>query len=192
MPAQFDIPVPAIATTFGAAVDVSAQAPLLTLLSFLDPSTVVVLQESYDGGATWSALLNINGPGVFVLECEGDHVRAGLISGTGGGNLQAAGQNQAGAPTVQNLAVPAGSGPTPVLDISAQPPNLRLNLQTADAQPSTIELSFDAVNFAQLGNITPGVSTPIIAGANKLRLDRRNFGGLAGNLQVAGVPLKSA
>ena len=192
MPAQFNIAVPSVAGTAGAAVDVSAMAPVLTLLSFNDPSAIVQLQESYDAGAHFDNLgPPLSGAGVFLIECEGNRLRAVLISGVGGGNMQAAPQGL-GTPSVQNLAVPAGSGPSTALDISAQPPSLVLGLTATDVQPSTVEISFDAVNFAQLGNIQPGVSTPFVVWANRLRLNRHGFGGAAGNLQVAGVPAKTA
>lgn len=194
MPAQFNIPVPSVPQTGGAGVNVAALAPILTVLSFEDPSSVVQLQESYDGGATFQNLAAglFTGAGVAVVEVEGQQIRAFLVSGAGGGNLQAAPQG-GGVAAVGNIAVPAGSGPSPFLDISGQPPNLVLQLNTvADPQPSTVEVAFDGANFAQLGNITPGLSVPIVAGTNQLRLNRRGFGGVAGNLKVAGVPAKTA
>lgn len=202
-----NVPVPQQQGTVGAAVDVSALPPILTLASFSkDPNGVLQLEQSFEatGGPPPSVFTPVaswaEAPYSAALEVEGNFVRIRRVSctsvGAAGVNVQVAGQSGTGAAAhVGPLAVPA-SGPSPSGDISAEPPNLVATFSGAD--PSAVvqvEHSFDGANWAPVpggGQLVNGSALQFISGANDIRGNRQQPGLQGGSLDVWGVPSKSA
>jgi hypothetical protein len=197
MPSQFNIPVPIQQGSVGASVDISAAAPILTVLSFqADPNSAFTLEQSFQPSApTFFTPVPGGGFGggaqTLVVEAEGNFIRCRRVAGTGaaGQNLQAADQSQAGTPThVGPLTVPA-TGPGTVGNISGEPANLVVTFNgSSPTDQTTVEHSFDGVSYAPLGVVFSGQGVAFVSGANDIRANTRSGISAAGTLDVYGAP----
>jgi hypothetical protein len=192
MHAEIDIAVPATIGP-GAPTDISAvNTNLLVMNPFATVDDVVVLEQSFNGGADWQPLFTfINGAQAVVLDAEGKTIRANRKNGSGGAyNIQAAAQ-AVGVSASATLAVPV-SGLSANQDISAQPQWLNLHYAAGTADFAAVQVSIDNVNFAPFLSIQGGGVYEVPCGANSLNVNKAQGGsGVAGNLIINGIPAKA-